>query len=152
MIEWRLWTDNVIIHLGRIVADAATCTFLHEGRTADIRRARCQGRLCGAFDRHIIAVLQDCYATSFFCFANELRPNQSCMVSATCRSPISSILFFSLLRVPSPIQIAVMVRRSVVTYRLISNLGSDQHRSTSPSGSMTSHQVFFVEGKSEYIN
>jgi hypothetical protein len=47
MIEWRLWTDNVIIHLGRIVADAATCTFLHEGRIADFRCGHHQGPFCG---------------------------------------------------------------------------------------------------------
>jgi hypothetical protein len=40
-------SDSVIRHQRLIVTDAASCTFLHEGREADLRCGLRRGLLCG---------------------------------------------------------------------------------------------------------
>jgi hypothetical protein len=55
------------------------------------------------------------HATRFRSTANGLRPSQVCIVDASARSPTSSMRSASRFTVVVPIQIAVMVRRSVVT-------------------------------------
>ena len=65
-------------------------------------------------DRRLSEPLQ---LASFFSFANGLRPSQVCMAEAMRRSPVSIIRLLptAARTVSSPIQIAVMVRRSTDT-------------------------------------
>jgi hypothetical protein len=46
MRQWQVWAVRVIRQQGLIVTDAAPCTFLHEGRRADLRCGLRRGLLC----------------------------------------------------------------------------------------------------------
>jgi len=83
--------------------------------------------------------------------ANGLRPSHDCIALATARSPVSSRRCDATAArtVSVPIQIAVMVRRSVTTYKSTSNPGSIEQRSTISGGVTTSHQFRLAFGRSE---
>ena len=90
--------------------------------------------------------------TCFFSNANGLSPSQVCIELCNFLLPSNVIESRDSRTDCKPIQMAVIVFRSVDTYKSISNPGSDQQRSTSPSGATTSHQSCFDLGRSRYRN